>query len=992
MPFLPPSGSSGINYTSGNGPPTATPLKIGDVYYDLTGMIRYEATGTASSADFTSMGPFVRPEINAATVPEVQNISDVQKTEILAAMPDVSGINSFTQVTTDGQTLELIGEMQRQTNQVKTHTQELVAGTGGISAMFPSAFGTAEDGDVSFGWGNAGDPTIASGWVAKAGTATEQLNGIANSGTTYIIVGNGGRVMKSTNAGDSWTESIQSAAQDLNGVAFGASKFCAPAQNTVITSPDGTTWATQTTGLSSPNDLRCIHFAFSKFIVAGTNGAGAPAGIILTSDDGVTWTPITIPGAPPVNHVCYGASSTWIVVCDGGKIFTAQNAAVTWTERTSGTTENLYGVAHKVADDLQKQAFWTIVGANGVVLVSFDNGITWLSRSSLITNGTGKSLYAVKYGARTVALGGATNVCWSTGDDLGWTSRSVGFGASGIRDLLFANNYLFAVGDGGKVFRAATTASMPVAYFTGQYFQYNELRLSGEIRIQAPFKNVHLAAKKVIISGTCLINFEGLGAAVASPGMAGGGTSNSQGAGSSLVGEPASFKAGEIYGYGAGSANARGGAGFYLEVKELVFDTARTDWTIQTKGQGAGYTNGGGGGSLVMLWQTNATTMVPTVSTFGGVGSSTSGNDGIQKMSQIGGGFALGATGRYFQTRFGSGIDGDLVLTNGQTFPQALGQYSNITVSGAVTSPFRNLILGCSGTFTMQSGASIAALPLGSTAVASSATSGGGGGSGGKAYPYPDGRSFPVGPGGAGGSSAPSNPTPGSSKFAGNGGTGAIGGSGGGGGDSSDVGGRGGGPLGGIAGSAGGAANFSGSSGSAESHSIGDLTGRIMLYAFGGSGGGNAYGSGGGGGAGGSYYDAWHWGSDGASGSVGNPPTPASPGRGGAGGSSIYLEARNFVANGGNNISVRGGMPISGAGGGGGCAFISTANNSGAVSLSASGGNPVGSSGSGGAGGRGGDGGAGTGVIGRAGGSGGAGIACTASGGAGFSYIEMVTQ
>ena len=75
----------------------------------------------------------------------------------------------------------------------------------------------------------------------------------------------------------------------------------------------------------------------ASFVAVGQSG------IILTSSDGTTWTSRTSGTSNNLQGVTYG-NSTYVTVGDGGTILTSADGT-TWTSRTSGaTTIQLFGI------------------------------------------------------------------------------------------------------------------------------------------------------------------------------------------------------------------------------------------------------------------------------------------------------------------------------------------------------------------------------------------------------------------------------------------------------------------------------------------------------------------------------------------------------------------------------------------------------------------------------------------------------------------------
>jgi hypothetical protein len=89
-----------------------------------------------------------------------------------------------------------------------------------------------------------------------------------------------------------------------------------------------------------------------------------------------------------------GTASSWRWGPDDGAILTSPDG-VSWTVRTSGTSNLLFGVAYG-------NGLFVAVGMSGTILTSPD-GVNWTAR----TSGTSNSLRGVTYGnGLFVAVGG----------------------------------------------------------------------------------------------------------------------------------------------------------------------------------------------------------------------------------------------------------------------------------------------------------------------------------------------------------------------------------------------------------------------------------------------------------------------------------------------------------------------------------------------------------------------------------------------------------
>ena len=144
------------------------------------------------------------------------------------------------------------------------------------------------------------------------------------------------------------------------------------------------------------------HSSHKQYISIPKRGYG---GTILTSADGITWTSKTSGTTDDFSGVTYG-NGTFIAVGGGGTILTSVDGT-TWTSRTSGPTDDFSGVTYG-------NGTFIAVGYGGTILTSAD-GITWTSR----TSGTTNPLSGVTYGNGTfMAVGNGGTILQSDPVDI----------------------------------------------------------------------------------------------------------------------------------------------------------------------------------------------------------------------------------------------------------------------------------------------------------------------------------------------------------------------------------------------------------------------------------------------------------------------------------------------------------------------------------------------------------------------------------------------
>jgi photosystem II stability/assembly factor-like uncharacterized protein/putative cell wall-binding protein len=204
-----------------------------------------------------------------------------------------------------------------------------------------------------------------------------------------VVVGWGGLIRTSTNAGVSWTARtntygpwplpLRLDTDHLWTVDFadaskgyiggsGLNKF-------QVTGDGGATWAYHSQSATIPVDGRWIRFAPD-----GLHGWYAVGDKILaTSDGGVTWG-LQYSGAPGYFACIHAqdAQRAW-AVGSGGMIVRTTDGGATWQVQSSGTTQDLSGVAFTDADN------GFAVGANSTVLYTWDGGAKWVPVTPPVT-------------------------------------------------------------------------------------------------------------------------------------------------------------------------------------------------------------------------------------------------------------------------------------------------------------------------------------------------------------------------------------------------------------------------------------------------------------------------------------------------------------------------------------------------------------------------------------------------------------------------------
>jgi len=167
----------------------------------------------------------------------------------------------------------------------------------------------------------------------------------------------------------------------------------------ISSSIDGYTWQGTNDKLSNGYGWADVTWGGGKFIVAGS------AGRVATSPDGVSWALQSSGVTTALNDMMWNGS-VYIAVGAGGVILSSADG-ITWSAMNSNTLNNLNVVRWNGAQ-------WMVGGDLGTILTSAD-GITW-NRSA--TGTAGNILALTWFGGQWVAAGDLTNTISSLSEQL----------------------------------------------------------------------------------------------------------------------------------------------------------------------------------------------------------------------------------------------------------------------------------------------------------------------------------------------------------------------------------------------------------------------------------------------------------------------------------------------------------------------------------------------------------------------------------------------
>ena len=204
--------------------------------------------------------------------------------------------------------------------------------TKSISVTQPPATSVNAGNDTTITCGSSDQLSASPKWVALNNSTATGLNSIffIKAKTGYAVGGPPAVILKTTDAGQSWTQLSKT------GVNF-----------------------------------RSVYFlnADTGFVVGGGGE------IDKTTDGGTTWTTQIVNSIITLYSVFFINSQTGFITGDNGIILRTTDGGYNWIQQTSGTTNTLYSVYFAGADT------GFVVGASGIILKTVNGGVNWTSQT-----------------------------------------------------------------------------------------------------------------------------------------------------------------------------------------------------------------------------------------------------------------------------------------------------------------------------------------------------------------------------------------------------------------------------------------------------------------------------------------------------------------------------------------------------------------------------------------------------------------------------------
>ncbi len=210
----------------------------------------------------------------------------------------------------------------------------------------------------------------------------------------------------------------------------------------LISADQGGSWQTADSGLANTYTVYSCLILDSTTILVGT----AIQGIFRSTDNGATWQAVNT-GLTNKGVFCLVGSDSNIFAGTGAGVFRSTNEGTTW--QRVGLTSSMVpclAVGAKIADT---SSIYAGTGTGGV-FSSMDNGSTWKSINSGLTNNT---IWSIAIVDSSIFVGtGASGIFLSTNNGASWNAVNTGLANLSVQSIVCVGTNILAGTYGGGVF------------------------------------------------------------------------------------------------------------------------------------------------------------------------------------------------------------------------------------------------------------------------------------------------------------------------------------------------------------------------------------------------------------------------------------------------------------------------------------------------------------------------------------------------------------
>jgi len=393
-------------------------------------------------------------------------------------------IDTFVSSTTNGANTYAItswGDVYKNTNGTLVYLSSVASGIENFTKIYYNGTGTFHALTGSGGIYTSSN-ALNSSWTLRTSGVTTSLNDVYYDGSYWIVVGDGGVILSSTD-GTTYTSRTSNTTNNLYSITKGsnpATYITVGAAGTVVTAPNITTWTVASSGTSA--DLRSVTVANlggSSYLAlaVGTSGIGISS---PNSSNYVTWatainnsavnpsgSPVSLADLNSVSYVTFtppgGAQTSYFVVGGDHGVFAVSSTGTT----SSWLTLNLGTLADIQSIDYDGTYFFA-VGDVGLTYSSSLDSSTFVPLSGYYgANLLAPAIYDITTNGTINIMAGQYGYLYkSTGQFKYWKRTSVSLNYT-ITSIAYLNAQYTAIGTNGQV-----SYSNDATTWTGQSYTY----------------------------------------------------------------------------------------------------------------------------------------------------------------------------------------------------------------------------------------------------------------------------------------------------------------------------------------------------------------------------------------------------------------------------------------------------------------------------------------------------------------------------------------
>lgn len=241
-------------------------------------------------------------------------------------------------------------------------------------------------------------------WIETINTGETRLNSVKFLNNNIgITAGDSGKIFYTTNGGSNWQRKLFNSDKSLNDIFIksdGSIYFCG--EKGLVGKASGLNGLITSKNLDTTISLNAINFINSNTGFA----TGSTGTIFKTTNNGNSWNRIQLNSNFHLNKIKYDSRNNFYVVGKNGVCLRSSNSGSTWQTLNTGVTSHLNDIFIKDSSCL------IIAGDSGIILSSWDKGNTW----EMQPTETYKNIRSVKFNSKQIGVAtGENNLIIRTG-------------------------------------------------------------------------------------------------------------------------------------------------------------------------------------------------------------------------------------------------------------------------------------------------------------------------------------------------------------------------------------------------------------------------------------------------------------------------------------------------------------------------------------------------------------------------------------------------